>query len=78
MPYLHIVLASVEAIAFSASALLWWKASTICVPIVDAAYSGIDQVTTLSQSVAEASLWNCRAAIAAAVGASAHILGAVF
>ena len=78
MPWLHIVLASIEAIAFSSSALLWWKASMIRVPIVEATSSGIDQVATLSQSVVEASRWNCRAAIAAAVGASVHILGAVF
>jgi len=78
MSYLHIVLASLEAIAFSGSALLWWRASMISVPIVEATYPGIDQVTMLSQSVAEASRWNCRAAIAAALGASAHILGAVF
>jgi hypothetical protein len=57
---------------------LWLKASMIRVPIVRATYAGVDQVTMLSQSVAAASRWNGLAAIAAAVGASAHILGGRF
>jgi hypothetical protein len=78
MSWLRIVLASSEAIAFSGAALLWWKASMIHVPMANATHSAIDQLTALSQCVAETSRWNGRAAIAAAIGASAHILGAVF
>ena len=75
MFWLHYIASGIEALAYAASALLWWKASGVYVPIVSATWAGISSVEGLSTSTKEASQWNKRAAIAAAIGAAVHIIG---
>jgi hypothetical protein len=77
MPWLHYIAYGLETIAYAISALLWWKASDVYVPIVSATWAGIGSIEGLSTSVKEASQWNKRAAIAAAVGAVVHIAGMI-
>jgi hypothetical protein len=77
MALLPELLSWIEAGAYATSGWLWWKGSRLLVPIVEPTWKGIDDVKALSQGVAAASWWNRWAAIGAATGAGAHILGMV-